>query len=44
MPVWPYVFMGIVVFYGFLLRLNNKKQEVPVLGPYFSKNGLLYIS
>lgn len=32
-----YVFYIVLWFYGFLGALNNKKQEVPVLGPYFQK-------
>ena len=32
-----YVFYIVLWFYGFLGALNNKKQEVPVLGAYFQK-------
>lgn len=32
-----YVFYIVLWFYGFLGALNNKKQEVPVFGPYFQK-------
>ena len=32
-----YVFYIVLWFYGFLGALNNKKQEVPVLGTYFQK-------
>lgn len=32
-----YVFYLVLWFYGFLGALNNKKQSVPVLGPYFQK-------
>ena len=32
-----YVFYIVLWFYGFLSALNNKKQEVPVLGRYFQK-------
>ncbi|MCM4152303.1 hypothetical protein DHD05_11935 [Arenibacter sp. N53] len=32
-----YVFYIVLWFYGFLGALNNKKQEVPILGAYFQK-------
>lgn len=32
-----YVFYFVMWFYGFIGALNNKKQSVPVLGPYFQK-------
>ncbi|MCK0145658.1 hypothetical protein MWU78_08390 [Arenibacter sp. F26102] len=32
-----YVFYIVLWFYGFLGALNNKKQEVPILGSYFQK-------
>jgi uncharacterized membrane protein len=32
-----YVFYIVLWFYGFLGALNNKKQEVPLLGAYFQK-------
>lgn len=32
-----YIFYLILWFYGFMGALNNKKQSVPVLGPYFQK-------
>lgn len=32
-----YVFYVVLWFYGFLGALNNKKQEVPILGAYFQK-------
>ncbi|MBM1107371.1 hypothetical protein JQC67_14550 [Aurantibacter crassamenti] len=32
-----YVFYLVLWFYGFLGALNNKKQSLPVLGPYFQK-------
>lgn len=32
-----YVFYIVLWFYGFLGALNGKKQEVPILGPYFQK-------
>ncbi|MCM4166187.1 hypothetical protein KCTC52924_03110 [Arenibacter antarcticus] len=32
-----YVFYVVLWFYGFLSALNDKKQEVPILGPYFQK-------
>ena len=32
-----YVFYLVLWFYGFIGALNNKKQSVPVLGPYFQK-------
>lgn len=32
-----YIFYIVLWFYGFLGALNNKKQEVPILGTYFQK-------
>jgi uncharacterized membrane protein len=32
-----YVFYVVLWFYGFIGALNNKKQEVPILGAYFQK-------
>ncbi len=32
-----YVFYIVLWFYGFLGALNEKKQSVPFLGPYFQK-------
>ena len=32
-----YIFYVVLWFYGFLSALNDKKQEVPILGPYFQK-------
>lgn len=32
-----YIFYVSLWFYGFLGALNEKKQSVPILGPYFQK-------
>ncbi len=32
-----YIFYVVLWFYGFISAINNKKQEVPVLGGYFQK-------
>ncbi len=32
-----YIFYFVLWIYGFLGALSNKKQSVPVLGPYFQK-------
>lgn len=32
-----YIFYIVLWFYGFLGALNNKEQEVPILGKYFQK-------
>ena len=32
-----YIFYIVLWFYGFISALNNKQQEVPILGSYFQK-------
>ena len=32
-----YIFYIVLWFYGFMGALNEKKQAVPILGPYFQK-------
>ncbi len=32
-----YVFYIVLWFYGFISAINNKQQEVPILGGYFQK-------
>ena len=32
-----YIFYVVLWFYGFIGALNNKQQEIPILGSYFQK-------